>query len=80
MTPSDIEVLIHCHGVATVHPRIKAPAVEEAIKMFLKNDLIIGTGPDYYETTTKGMYLIKMLCGTPFPISEYSDPRENEKH
>lgn len=40
LTPSDLEVLIHCHAIPTPHPRWEAPAVREALNMFLKAGII----------------------------------------
>lgn len=81
-TPSDIEVLIHCHSFAEPHPRLEAPAVKEAICYFLKEDLI---APDnkkehLFWTTDRGKKLVKMLCETPLPtlIQYWKDPREDE--
>ena len=40
MTPSDVEVLIHCHCIGTPHPRLTAPAVAGTVEKFLADGLI----------------------------------------
>jgi hypothetical protein len=83
VSPNDIEVLIHCHCNPTVHPRIDAPAVIEALSKFLKLEMVEVANEGaklehiYYHTTEKGAKYMEMLCCTPFPIREWIDPREN---
>lgn len=76
MTPSDIEVLIHCHASGGPHPRADAPAVREAIRMFLEAELIeqLTADPTTYTTTDGGKLLIEELCRTPFPIKKWTMP------
>jgi hypothetical protein len=81
-TPSDIEVLIHCHCFAEPHPRLEAPAIKDTIRCFLKEDLIVpdNTKEHIFWTTDKGKKLIDMLCETPLPVlyQGWKDPREDE--
>lgn len=81
MTPSDIEVLLHCHTSPATHPRASAPAVREAIAEFLFLGLIEscreGYGPDEcqpYQTTEGGRVLVQALCSVPFPVKKWSMP------
>lgn len=68
MTPNDIEVLIHCHTVPSVHPRITAPAVREALKTFVIENMIYKVkGHEYYTTTLRGRVHISQLCNLEFP-------------
>ncbi len=82
MTPNDIEVLLHYHSMAVVHPRFDAPAVQQAIMNFRRHELMVidfedGSG---HSLTAKGRALVTMLCKTPFPVrvEAYTDPRTNE--
>lgn len=78
MTPSDIEVLIHCHVTMVPHPRQSAPAVQSALDRFERDGLIQRLTPDGlegYSTTQRGVVLMKMLCETPYPQQQWVDPR-----
>ena len=72
MTPNQIEVLIHCHGSSCKHPRIDAPAVQQAISYLERHDLVekIG-GEEYYHTTKKGCAHMEVLCSTPWPVQKW---------
>lgn len=77
MSPSDIEVLIHCHVNPLPHPRREAPAVEDALADFKQLGLITeGVKPQTYTTTIGGELLVTMLCDTPFPTRDWIDPRK----
>jgi len=69
MTPNELEVLIHCHTSPTVHPRIDAPAVQQAIRMFEAGGIIRKDSDlkGIYHTTTIGKDFIRILCEIPFP-------------
>jgi len=77
MTPSDIEVLIHCHCRPEPHPRADAPAVSTAITSFLINGLIERYGDEklVYVTTSRGRAHINQLCSTPWPIQAWINDR-----
>jgi len=82
MTPLEIDVLLHCHVRPAPHPRINAPAVVEAIEMFLDKGIIerhsacnrafLNVGM-YYQTTDRGKAIVKLLCSTPFPTQKWVD-------
>lgn len=79
-TPSNIEVLMHCHTSGLPHPRANAPSVKEAIAILLDKRCIEPThSRDHidgvYKTTAKGQAWVKMLCDTPMPVATYKDPR-----
>lgn len=79
ITPNDIDVLIHYHSSPAPHPRVTAPAVREAIEMFVVNDILTPKGMGY-KTTTRGRLWLKMILDTPFPIVKetvqiWVDPR-----
>ncbi len=77
MTPNDIDVLLHYHCMATPHPRVHAPAVEETIRSFCGAQIFkISKEKKGYELTSRGEALVKMLCDTPFPKQRWIDPRE----
>ena len=73
MTPNDIEVLIHCHTSPTVHPRIVAPAVAEAIEGFVRHGILEQRDGNGYNTTERGQALMEVLCATPFPVEAWVD-------
>jgi hypothetical protein len=76
MTPNDIEVLLHCHCSLEPHPRNHAPAVEAALGMFIRQGIIeCGSKKDTFNVTERGAVLVQMLCDTPFPITNWTDPR-----
>ena len=82
MTPNDIEVLLHYHCMAVIHPRLDAPAVQQAVENFKRHGIMVidfqdGSG---YSLTAKGRALVTMLCNTPFPVSvaAHTDPRTDE--
>lgn len=86
LSPSDIEVLLHCHVCPAPHPRSGAPAVRAAIDMFAYADMIEvwePTGgalgePSYWRTTDKGDAFVKALCNTPEPVQTWTVPSTPE--
>lgn len=72
MTPNDIEMLIYFHCSSSAHPRIDAPACQEAVRMMLCNDLIRHSGRTF-GTTDKGAAHLAQLCATPFPEQAWVD-------
>lgn len=82
MTPSDIEILIHCHTCPTPHPRISASAIAETIRMFVLNGIVeekqlkYSSGV-YYPTTDRGKVLVEIICSTPLPIQKWVDHNGN---
>ena len=80
MTPNDIEILIHYHCSRAPFPRINAPASQDAIEMFCKENIlkIEDAENNVYETTPKGKALVELLCRTEFPRSIFVDKDGNE--
>jgi DNA-binding PadR family transcriptional regulator len=81
MSPSDLEVLIHCHAVAGVHPRFHAPAVRECIERFRSEGIIeeySGERRGEFYTTDKGAAWLEIILRTPMPIEAWIDPRTKE--
>lgn len=80
LTVNDIQVLLHFHVSPEPYPRANAPAVQDAIKMFLKEGMIVerdeqsGLGMAY-DTTIRGRAYVEMLKHTPFPVCVWMDPR-----
>ena len=74
MTPSDIEVLIHCHVSPSPHPRLGSPAVIQAVLRFERDGLIREAlhTPTIYTTTPKGAAHIDQLCNLPYPTSVWT--------
>jgi hypothetical protein len=87
ISPSDLEVLIHCHADPRPHPRLYAPAVEEALVRFQQQGIIVPkqdpktTSPldMEYRTTDLGKAWLELILQTPIPRKEektvYIDPR-----
>lgn len=76
-TPNDIEILLHCHVSHEPHPRLHAPAVQEAINRFVKDDILYKLGGTY-NTTKRGAAWVEMICKTPYPELIYIDPRATD--
>ena len=77
-TPNDIDVMLHYHVSPHPHERVHAPAVQEAINMFVKNGMLRPSkdnGGSGFCVTTKGQVWIDMLLATPFPVERFVDPR-----
>lgn len=71
MTPSDVEVLMHCHFMCDPHPRMHAPAVRDAIAKFLRAGIVelcdVRAESARYRTTELGKQLVDAICATPVP-------------
>jgi len=72
MTPSEIEILLHCHVCPLPHPRVDAPAVAGALRDMLIHGLIEGyDNRGGYRTTARGRAHIEQLCSTPWPTQAW---------
>lgn len=79
MTPSEIEILLHCHVSPEPHPREHAPAVREALNMFkILGAIEIDYTNGGHQTTEKGKKWVEMLCDTPEPVARFVDPRTED--
>lgn len=76
MSPSDLEVLIHCHGSCEVHPRGGAPAVNDGIKKLLDHGMIklIGEKREIYTTSSKGRMWLDYILNVPLPVNSWIIP------
>lgn len=75
-SPNDIEVMIHCYGTRSVHPRIDAPAVQSAIERFLAAGLPIQTDESgIFEATDGGKLFVEALCAVPWPERRWVLPQ-----
>lgn len=72
-TPSDLELLLHCHVSPQVHPRASAPAIIDGTERLLNHGLIERVDR-HYGTTEKGKFYIAHLLKQPFPITVYKIP------
>lgn len=68
MTPSDIEFLIHCHVSPRKFERFDAPAVQNALRVFLANNMVVRQEAGIYGTTARGAAHIEQLCNVPLPV------------
>ena len=73
MTPSDIEILIHCHVTPSVHPRFDALAVKESFANFVDLGLIEPFAGSY-KTTPRGEAFVNTLCQMPMPVQAWVHP------
>lgn len=73
MTPSRLEVLLHCYVNPCVHPRMDAPAVQEDIRV-LKSHGLIRPYDRTFEVTEKGEFYVKHLLSIPFPETTFVIP------
>lgn len=84
LSPSDIEVLLHCLVSPASHPRHDAPAVQGALAMFVKADMLTythtdnQTGRHVYGTTSKGDAFIEAILNTPEPVQTWTVPTRKE--
>ena len=73
-TPNAIEVLIHCHCCPEPHPRIEAPAVQEALQYLRECGAIKPGSPDgAWTTTALGAAWLRALERVPLPRCVYVD-------
>ena len=82
LSPSDIEVLLHCHVSPSRHPRLEAEAVLQAIGMFVQTGMVAHNpqpGEHHvYTTTPKGDAFIEALLNTPEPVQSWTVPAKGE--
>ena len=77
-TLNDIDVMMHYYVSPRPHERVNAPAVQEAINMFVKNGMLRPSKDNKdsrFCVTAKGRVWIDMLLATPFPVERFVDPR-----
>ena len=74
MTPNDLDVLIHYATLLGPHPRVEAPAVQDAITRFIEDGIMID-----YKITEKGNAWLRLILSTPYPVNQWCDPRTLEK-
>jgi len=69
LSPSDVELLIQCHCCPGKHPRHDAPAIVDALNMFLNCGMIEKDRREAgsYVTTEKGQAMIEAICQTAEP-------------
>lgn len=65
-TPNEIEVLIHCHCTPEPHPRLHAPAVQEALGKLAECGAIERHGKGW-RTTNLGAAWLCALQRVPLP-------------
>ena len=78
MTPNHLDILIHYYTAPGDHPRIDAPAVEQAVEEFVSDGILwedrdkirMGNRPSNcgkYCITEKGRVWLLMILKTPYP-------------
>jgi hypothetical protein len=78
-SPSNLELLLHCHYSPEQHPRLRAPAIQEGIDYLIGHGMIRharGGDPEIYDTTEKGVAYIDYLMQVPFPEQHWIVPGE----
>lgn len=73
MTPSRLDVLLHCYVSPELHPRADAPAVKEDLSILLAAGMIERYDRSY-KTTAKGEFYISHLLSIPFPETVFRIP------
>ena len=73
-TPSNLELLLHCHYSPIPHPRYNAPAIQEGIAYLEHNGMIVCVGTPMYRPTEKGKAFIQYLLDVPFPKAVWVIP------
>jgi len=76
-SPSNIEVLLHCHTCPRPHPRLEAGAVKDAIMMFLHLGAIEPDTKNNYKTTPMGKAWVQALCNVRPPRPAFVDESGN---
>jgi hypothetical protein len=76
MTVNDIEVMLHYYCSPSPHPRIDAPAVQDAISQFLAAGLLEYVKKDIYEATEGGKMYVEALRKVPIPKRQWVLPSE----
>lgn len=72
-TPSNLELLLHCHYSPVPHPRFHAPAIQDGIAYLAKHHMIEPSSEDnVWQTTDKGKFYINFLMAVPFPLTVWS--------
>lgn len=82
LTPCQLEVLMHYYVSGHDHPRKEAPAVAEAITMFMQEGMLKFANDGVHITTTdKGSFWLEHLLSIPFPVKRFRIPKnpENEE-
>lgn len=74
-TPNDIDILIHYHVSASPHPRINAPAVQETLKRYVADGILVAKEGNYYDTTVRGKAWVEMILKTPYPRLVWVDDK-----
>ncbi len=78
-TPSNIEILLHCHCCPEPHPRRDAPAVKQTLEKFMVMGVIQkASDSDMYTTTQLGAMWVQALRNTELPQIKYFDNNGNE--
>jgi len=78
LTPCEIEVLLHCYSCGVIHPRIHAPAIQQAINKFFDLECIKVIQDEkgelsHHETTTLGDAWVKSIMSVKMPKTTYMD-------
>jgi len=75
-TLNTLEVLIHCHYSPEVHPRIRAPAVQDALEHLVREGMIVAdpNSLNVFQTTEKAAFYLSYIKDIPFPIQRWEIP------
>ena len=74
-TPNDLDVLLHCYISPEKHPRSYAPAVEEAIRNFIVDSILLPTDQEgIFTVTEKGKVWLEMILDVPYPVQRWGKP------
>ena len=81
MTPNDVGILIHYRCSNDDHPRLEAPAVQEACKIFVELGLLKpGTDSFRYSGNLEALSIyVDALCSVPLPTMKWTIDIKQQK-
>ena len=73
MTPLEINIVLHYYAITTDYRDgdFSAPAVADAIKMFLSSEILTFGTRRRYDLTQKGETLVAALKAVPLPTTKW---------
>jgi len=83
ITPNHLDVFLHYYCKPTQHPRYHAPAVQEALAFFVRNEMLSyerrGDADIEYSATEKGVFWLEHLLSIPMPVTSYKIPQAEDQ-
>lgn len=73
VSPSNLELLLHCHVSPEQHPRLEAKAIKGGLE-YLQGHGMIERYDRTWTTTEKGKFYIEYILSIPFPEQSFRIP------